>query len=258
MATVGAHKLNTITWLDLAAADLDAALAFYCDVLDVRSSNDGETPYYMLMVGDQPVAGVMALGPEMADAGMPPVWSTYVSVASAADAVATCKAAGGSVFRAPFEIPGGGVIAVIADPAGAAICIFEGGLEMGFKAFDEPGAACWFETMSRNADAADTFYNKLFGWNSTPMEGMPYRVFDLDGQPVAGMMAMDERFPPQIPSHWAVSFCVADTDTSVERAITNGATLVMPPTDTPYGRAAGLVDPWGAGFNIIERATASL
>lgn len=257
MPTIDTHNTNTITWIDLSAADLQAAIDFYGEVLGLTSFNDGETPYHIFMRGEEPVAGVMELSTEMAAAGMPPVWSTYVSVDSAADTIVACEAAGGSVFQQPFDIPGGGKIAVIADPAGAVICLFEGGLEAGFKVIDEPGAACWFETMSRDADAAKAFYNTLFGWTATDMPGMPYSVFELDGAQIAGLMAMGENIPPQVPSHWAISFSVTDTDATLEKAVSKGATAVMPPMDTPYGRAAGLIDPWGAGFNIIDRSSAT-
>ena len=50
---------------------------------------------------------------------------------------------------------------------------------------------------------------------------------------------------------------ITDTDATLEKAVSKGATAVMPPMDTPYGRAAGLIDPWGAGFNIIDRSSAT-
>ncbi|MEZ5342359.1 MAG: hypothetical protein R2706_13205 [Acidimicrobiales bacterium] len=34
--------------------------------------------------------------------------------------------------------------------------------------------------MSRDAEAATVFYQTVFGWNAAVIDGMPYRVFDLD------------------------------------------------------------------------------
>lgn len=46
-------------------------------------------------------------------------------------------------------------------------------------------------------------------------------------------------------------FNVADTDAAVARATEMGATLLMGPDDTPYGRLATLTDPTGATFKLI-------
>ncbi|MEZ5342360.1 MAG: VOC family protein [Acidimicrobiales bacterium] len=53
----------------------------------------------------------------------PPVWSTYIAVEDVVATIDDVEAAGGSVFQPPFDIPGGAKIAVIADPAGAVICL---------------------------------------------------------------------------------------------------------------------------------------
>ncbi|MEZ5342358.1 MAG: hypothetical protein R2706_13200 [Acidimicrobiales bacterium] len=67
------------------------------------------------------------------------------------------------------------------------------------------------------------------------------------------MLTLDDGFPEQVPSHWAVSFAVSDTDAAVERAVARGATLkIMPPSDSPMA----LWQAWstrGRGFNIIAR-----
>lgn len=139
MVSIDTHAIHAISWVDLAAKDLDAAIGFYGGLFGWGSVSGGEVPYTILTAGDKPVAGAMALTPEMGE--MPPVWSTYVNVADADATIAAAKAAGGAVFQEPFEIPDSGRIAVIADPAGAVICLFEGGSE-GMKMMDEPGAPC--------------------------------------------------------------------------------------------------------------------
>ena len=131
---------------DLAARDVAAATEFYNGLFGWNTFNDGETPYTIFQVGEAPVAGVMELSPEMGD--MPPVWSAYVNVVDADATVAKVTEAGGMVMQPPFEIPGGGRIAVIGDPSGAAICLFEGMADNGMKLMDENGAPCWFDCMT--------------------------------------------------------------------------------------------------------------
>ena len=137
---------------------------------------------------------------------MPPIWSVYVSVADADATVAAAEAAGGAIFQPPFEIPDGGRIAVIADPAGAAICLFEGMEENGMSMIDEPGAPCWFDCMSRDVEASMSFYADVFGWEAQAMPGdVPYTVFLFNGTPLAGTMPMPPQMPDVVPSHWLVN-----------------------------------------------------
>lgn len=255
MVTTDTHATHAISWVELATRDVDAAAEFYQGLFGWNTFNDGHTPYTIFQVGDQAVAGVMALPLEMGD--MPPVWSTYVQVADADATIASVNDAGGQVMQAPFDIPAGGRIAVIADPSGAVICLTEGTADKGMKVMDEIGAPCWFDCMSRDVGAATAFYNQVFGWTSEEMEDMGYTVFSNNGEWVCGTMAMPDMVPAEVPSHWVVNFVVADADVAAAYATANGAMVTMPPMDTPFGRACGIVDPWGAPFTVIDRSTAT-
>jgi len=250
------HENHAISWIDLSAKDLDGQVAFYKDMMGWNTFQIPETPYTMFMVGDRPVAGVMAHAEEMVE--MPSVWSTYVAVE---DAAATCERAkelGGAIVQEPFEVPDGGMIAMIADPAGAMLCLFQGANENGIKLLDEPGAPCWFETMSRDSEAAVSFYCELFGWTATPMPDMPYNVFSLGDAQVAGCMQIGDDMPAEVPSHWQVSFSI---DGSVEdfmaKATEKGAQVMMGPMSTPYGDGAVIMDPGGATFVAFDRTKAA-
>lgn len=254
MVAIERHKTHSISWADLVTPDLDGALSFYGELMGWTSMSDGETPYYMLLSDGAPVAGAMPLSPDMGD--MPPVWSIYVAVEDAAETLARARELGGQVAQEPVDIPDTAKFAVLVDPAGAALCLFEGDND-GFKVMDEPGAPCWFDCHSRNADAADAFYQALFGWSSTPMAGFPYRVMDLGGEALCGIMAMSEEIPAEIPSHWVINFSIRDVDRAAEFTVARGGSVVSPPQDTPYGRSCQLMDPWGATFMVIDRSSAT-
>ena len=257
---IDTHRTHSISWIDLAAEDLDRQTAFYTDLLGWSTFTVPGTDYSMFMNGEHPVAGVMAMTEDMA--GMPSVWSTYVAVTDAENTCALVTQKGGSVLQPPFDIPDSGRIAIVGDPAGAAICLFEGSEDNGIRQMDEPGAPCWFDCFSRDADAAIAFYHEVFGWEAEPLPGpVPYTTFTLDAgddDPIAGIMAMGDMFPPEVPSHWGVTFSApAPTDELVAKATAAGATLLGPPMDSPFGRSARLVDPCGAAFAVIDRSTAT-
>ena len=67
-------------WVDILVADPAPAMDFYGQLFDWEFGGPGPGGYYEARLGDRHVAGVGA-SPE----GVPAVWNTYVSVASADD-----------------------------------------------------------------------------------------------------------------------------------------------------------------------------
>lgn len=54
------------------------------------------------------------------------------------------------------------------------------------------------------------------------------------------------------PPHWLVYFAVADAAAAVAATEGSGGVVLTPDHDTPYGRMAGLADPTGAAFSIVQ------
>lgn len=245
---------GTPSWVDLGSPDMAGSVAFYGGLFgwggDVASQPEA-AGYTMFHLRERHVAGV---GP--AFEGQPPAWATYVSVASA-DAVAKAAAtAGGRVLMGPIDVMDIGRMAVLLDPVGAAVSIWEPRRFPGAQLVNEPGAMCWNELATREVEAAKAFYGHVFGWEGTTREysGSTYTEFQLGGVPVAGMVGMNDQWPPEVPSHWMVYFAVDDTDAAVRRTESLGGSVSVPPTDIPPGRLAVLNDPQGAVFSIIKMA----
>jgi uncharacterized protein len=144
------------------------------------------------------------------------------------------------------------------DPNGAAFDLWQPKLSQGADADTRThGVPSWFETMTTDTARAAAFYGKLFGWTAqtTPVTGMDYTTFSLDGAPgapVAGMMAITPAMGP-MPPHWGVYFTVRDPDAAVALAGTLGGTTCVPPQDIPgVGRFAGITSPQGATFYVIR------
>ncbi|MGL1190189.1 VOC family protein, partial [Vibrio parahaemolyticus] len=84
------------------------------------------------------------------------------------------------------------------------------------------------------------------------MGGMAYTEWKLGDRSVAGMLAMPDMVPAEVPAHWLVYFGVDDTDAAVSAASAAGAAVLLPPTDIPPGRFAVPFDPDGAAFAVIK------
>ncbi len=252
---------GTPSWVELSSPDVDASAAFYGALMGWSATEPGSVEetggYRMFQQDGQSVGGLMGKMQEQ----QPTAWSTYISVADADETAAKVTATGGSVLVEPMDVMDIGRMAFFLDPAGAAFGVWQPKAFAGADLVNEPNSLCWNEVLTRDAATGTAFYPAVFGWDPRrpQFEGAPesYTVWELGGRPVGGMMEMSEPwFPPEIPPHWSVCFAVADCDGIVARARELGATVTNEPMDMPIGRFAGLIDPQGASFTVMQPAAA--
>lgn len=114
-------------WNELMTDDVEKAKAFYGATLGWRfadmpmedeAGGSQSRLYSVALIGEEPVAGIMDMT-DLVPPGVPPHWFSYICVDDIARRVTLLEASGGSVVRAPFEIPGVGRIAIVADATGA-------------------------------------------------------------------------------------------------------------------------------------------
>jgi predicted enzyme related to lactoylglutathione lyase len=249
---------GTPSWVELSSPDPAASAAFYHELMGWDATEPGPAEsggYQMFQQGEQNIAGLMGQMQE----GQPTAWATYVSVADAEETAKKVTAAGGSVIVAPMDVMDIGRMAVFADPGGAVFGVWQPLSFTGADLVNEPNSLCWNEVLTRDAAAEKQFYPAVFDWEPArpSFEGAPesYTVWQLGGKQIGGMMQMsDEFFPAEVPSHWSVCFAVADCDATVEKARALGAQIISEPMDMPIGRFAGMIDPQGAAFTIMQAA----
>jgi uncharacterized protein len=115
-----------------------------------------------------------------------------------------------------------------------------------------PGAPCWIELFTPDADAAAKFYGDLFGWTCTDAkeEFGGYRNFEHNGAPVAGLMQNDGSMGPHA---WSVYLESDDAAATVEKARANGGTVVVEPMQVAdLGHMAFVIDPAGAAVGVWQ------
>ncbi len=249
---------GTPSWVDLGSPDPDASAAFYGALFDWQATEPGpaeETGGYRMFQQDGGnVGGLMALQ----DEGQPPAWSTYICVADADATARAVKDNGGSVVIEPLDVRDLGRMAYFADPTGAIFGIWQPKAFDGADVVNVPNSLTWNDVMTRDAGAAKAFYSAVFGWEPGPGpegSGDEYTVWMNDGKPVGGMLQMGDGFPAEVPPHWGVCFAVADTDATAAKAKELGGAVVNEPTDMAIGRFAGIRDPHGASFAVMQFAS---
>lgn len=244
------------SWVDLGTPDLDAARAFYGKLFGWSSAGLGPEAggYDMFKRGEAHVAGVGPLQGE----GVPSAWTSYIATDDVDGAVKRVEEAGGAVFVPPMDVMEAGRMAIAADPTGAVFGIWQPREFIGAELVNEAGTLCWNELMTRDVDAAKSFYAAVFGWGAHSSSaddsaaGMDYTEFQIGERSIAGMMAMPDGMPAEVPSNWLVYFAVDDCDASVAAADSAGGSVATPPMDIPsVGRFAVLNDPFGAVFAVI-------
>lgn len=119
------------------------------------------------------------------------------------------------------------------------------------------GRPVWYELMTSDTGAAETFYKNVVGWTASPFEGspMPYTQFKRSGDVgVAGLMKTPEGMP--FPPFWAMYIAVPDFDDAVAQIKRRGGGEFSPVIDIPgVGRMQMMKDPQGAAFYILQPAS---
>lgn len=251
---------GSFIWHELMTPDTEAAKAFYSKLLG-WTPNDMEMPgftYTTFAVPDFPsgVAGMMAPSPEMASQGIPPNWTGYVAVDDVDATAAEYEKAGGTICRAPEDIPYVGRFAVVADPQGAALCIMTPKMSVGsagtWPTPGTPGTVGWNELMAVDAPSIFDFYADRFGWEKEMAVDMDelgiYQTFKLGDRGIGGMMT---KLPEMPAPYWGFYFIVPEIDAGVEQVKALGGKLLMGPHQVPGGVwIANCQDPQGAYFSL--------
>jgi predicted enzyme related to lactoylglutathione lyase len=187
-----------------------------------------------------------------------------MQVESADDAAAKVAQAGGEVIGEPFDSPGGGRMAVLADPAGAVFCVWEPRDHKGAQRVNEPGAWAMSQLTTNDPEGAKEFYGAVFGWETDSFDmgeinvtlwRVPGYVGGEPEQPVSrevvGAMVPSNGDGGAPPS-WGVDFWVHDADAIAAKAAELGGRVVAGPFDMPSFRRAVIVDPQGAELSISQ------
>lgn len=251
------YKPGEFCWVDLMAHDMDAAAAFYGSLLGWHAEpqeTDGGYPYTMFRLDGKSVAGMGQMGEEMKSQGAPPIWNNYVSVADLSSVVERAAQLGGSAMMQPMQVMEAGHMAIIADPGGAMLSLWQPNQHFGAERVNEVGCCCWNELATRDMDSAKTFYGELFGWTYEKNDASPseYYIIKHQDRMAGGMIKMDENWG-EMPPTWGVYFTVADVDASCETLRGLGGSVMVEPFEAPpAGKIAVVGDANGGAFNLIQ------
>lgn len=128
-------------WADLWTSDVEGARRFYCELFgwEAQEPSPDYGGYFMFTRQGVPVAGAMGdMGERRAD----DTWKPFLATD---DLDRTLKVAGGhgaTVHAPAMAVEDLGIQAVIGDPSGAVIGVWQPGSFPGFTVINEPGRCC--------------------------------------------------------------------------------------------------------------------
>jgi predicted enzyme related to lactoylglutathione lyase len=244
-------------WYDLITTDPAAAKRYYPKLFNWKVEAfpfaSAEQPYDMWSVGGNTLGGVGKLTEQQRSMGLPSHWLPSVQVNNLDETASKATSLGGHVVMAPVDIPETGRYAVITDPQGATIALFEAsGPFEGFDGTATMGRPSWHELMTTDYKRAFEFYSALFGWEKIDEVDMGplgmYFEYGKDGKMFGGMY---NRTPEMGGMHpfWLPYFHVKDVEASTAAAKKAGGFVQNGPMEVPGGSWIVVMgDPQGAAF----------
>jgi predicted enzyme related to lactoylglutathione lyase len=116
-------KPGEFSWMELATTDHEAAFTFYSKVFGWQAMHRhdmGPMGTYLIFGSDGVQRGGMFKAHQP---GAHPYWLPYAAVADADASAKVVTAAGGRILNGPMDVPDGGRIVQLADPAGVLFAI---------------------------------------------------------------------------------------------------------------------------------------
>ena len=260
MGTRTSYEAGTFSWVELATTDPEDAERFYGGLFGWNFEDGdrlgGEVSTAARLDGEA-VAGITERSASQGPPGGPPGWVSYVTVANSDESTVRAGELGGTVHVEPFEVGSAARVAVVVDPTGAAIGLWEARSSIGAERVNGPGCLTSNELATDDVDAASKFYRELFGWSIEEVDtggGPRYWLIHGEGALEGRNGGMRELGPAGdgIPPNWVPYFTTESVDKALAQADELGGATLMPATQIPAGIIAAVRDPQGAVFSIFE------
>lgn len=229
--------MNRFCHYELRTTDVDAARAFYGDLLGARFWDDS------ISVGELPA--------QAAARGAPPHWLGHIGVDDVAGTLLRFVQSGATQLGPTARTGNHAAQAILRDPFGAIVAL----------TFSNPvpsaDRVAWHLLSARDEALAFAIYAELFGWTSVraldlgPERGR-HVTFTWDGATEAVGSTSNVARLPHVHPQWLFFFPTENLDESLAR-VRRGGGLTRPVVVTADGHlVAPCDDPQGAAFGLYQ------
>lgn len=240
---------GTFCWADLGTTDAAAAQEFYTQLFDWDAeplpAGEGGV-YVMFRKNGRDVAALYEMG-ESERNQLSAHWSSYVSVDDVEAIAGRAGELEAAVIAEPFDVMDSGRMAVLRDPTGAHVHLWQPGRHVGAGRVNEAGCMVWNELATPDVERASGFYQELLGWNAEG-DATGYATIRLGDGINGGMRPLRDGEPP----NWLLYFSIPSLDEAIMHVREGGGEVLAGPVDATVGRIAVVRDPQGAMFALYE------
>jgi uncharacterized protein len=240
------HPIGTFCFAELHTPALEGSASFYGDLFgwSVRQISD---QYWMFYSGNSLVVGM-----RRADTHR---WIACVRVDNVESRMARAHPLDLTVVTPAVETPDVAQVAVLRDPDGAVIGLWEPRGVEGTELETGPGSFWWVELATAAMGPAQRRYASLFDWgiaHTMKFENGPhgYTLFKVGERSAGGAF----QFEPEwgVTPAWQVYFEVTNFEASAARACAQGGEQGFWRDAPNAGRIGVIIDPRGALFLIAQ------
>jgi predicted enzyme related to lactoylglutathione lyase len=223
---------------ELQTTDIDAARAFYPDVLGPQLWG--------------PDVALAPLSERAAARGAPAHWLGQIGVPDVEGTAARAVALGAQQRGPTRPGPDGSPRAVLGDPFGAAMALV---LE---TTASRPSSVAWHLLHTQDHERAFAWYAALFGWTATELVDLGPELrcqlfaWDESRRSVGGMTSAARS--PRIHPQWLFHFAVPSIEHSLARVHACGGNPLAPTRTARGDLVAPCEDPQGAAFSLYQSA----
>jgi predicted enzyme related to lactoylglutathione lyase len=253
MPTRDHAPLGAPCWVDLWTSDVEGSRAFYSELFGwvAEEASPEFGGYFMFTRNGVPVAGGMGA---MGDMKATDTWKIYLNTDDLTKTLAAAELEGAQVILPPMEVADLGTQAVLIDPTGAELGVWQPGTFPGFTVLDEPGSPSWSELFTRHHAKAVAFYESVFHWETDAVgDSDEFRYSTMRDPSREGELAgiMDATWLPDgVAPYWSMYWAVEDPAATIVSLQKLGGSVIADVEQTPYGRLATVADPAGATFKL--------
>lgn len=260
MPQIEKHAPGTFCWVELSTSDQNAAIKFYETLFGWTHvefpMGPGDVYTIFQLNGRDVAAGYTIREAERAN-HVPPHWNLYVAVEDADVTAKKAQDLGAQLPAGVFDVGGSGRMAVVIDPTGAAICLWQPNQSQGAGVINENNTFGWADLITADRMKAKQFYETLFGWKIFPGKDKDESTYlhIMAGDEGIGGIQSESTQQPGVPPHWMPYFVIADIDAATAKAKDLGAAVYVGPEQVDKSLwISVLTDPQGAVFALFSNA----
>lgn len=248
--TVTKFPHGTFSWTDVASTDIEKTKTFLTSLFNWTAEDmptgEGLPDYTMFRLDGHYVAG----GSQTYAPEMPSYWTSYINVDNVDEIIRLVEQNEGKVTMPAMDVLDSGRMAVIQDPTGAQVGLWQPKRHIGAGIVNTIGAMCWNELYTPDIEKAKAFYHAVFHWEYDMDNVLGYATIKHNGRMNGGIMQITEEMKGMQPV-WITYFTVKNLEESITKVQELGGKVHMT-RDIDPGKIAMVSDPANAPFILME------